>query len=152
MARFAIQMQRTASATLDVGSILAAAASMRRFALYELIVGSEATPGDFAFLWHVLNRTGLATGGSAPAQTPLDAADTLASTLVANQAPTANGAGGATAIKLAIPLNQRATFRWVAAPGGELIAPATASNGFGVATPTAGALVAVTALAHVNEY
>jgi len=150
MARFGIQMQRTASATLDVGSVLAAAASMRRFALYELIFGSEATPADNAFLWTVNKRTGLAVGGTAPPQEPLDQADTLASTLVANQAPTTNGAG--TGVKLSVPLNQRATFRWVAAPGGELIAPATASNGFGVATPTAGALVAVTATLHVQEY
>jgi hypothetical protein len=145
-------MQRTASATLDVGSIIAAASSMRRFALYELIAGSEATPGDFAFLWEIYKRTGLATGGTAPNIQPLDAAESLAATVVANQAPTANGAGGSTNIFLSMPLNQRATFRWVAAPGGELIAPATASNGFGVATPTAGALVAVTALAHIAEY
>jgi hypothetical protein len=130
--------------------VLAAAASMRRFALYELIMGSEAAPGDFAFLWTVNKRTGTATGGTAPAQEPLDQSDTLASTLVANQAPTTNGAGSG--IKLTVPLNQRATFRWVAAPGGELIAPATASNGYGIATPTAGALVAVTALVHVQEY
>jgi len=150
MPRFGIPMQRTASATLDVGSILTAAASMRRFAWYELMFGSEATPGDFAFLWTVNKRTGTATGGTAPTQEPLDQADTLASTLVANQAPTTNGTGSG--VKLSVPLNQRATFRWVAAPGGEFIAPATASNGFSVATPTAGALVAVTATAHVNEY
>jgi len=28
-----------------------------------------------------------------------------------------------------IPLNHRATFRWVAAPGGEIITPATDNNG-----------------------
>jgi hypothetical protein len=30
---------------------------------------------------------------------------------------------------LNIPHNQRATFRWVAAPGGEIIVPATAAAG-----------------------
>ena len=33
---------------------------------------------------------------------------------------------------LDIALNQRATFRWVAAPGSELMAPATAANGIGL--------------------
>ncbi len=37
----------------------------------------------------------------------------------------------------AVPLldfshNQRATFRWIAAPGEEIISPATAANGIGV--------------------
>ncbi|OHB75584.1 MAG: hypothetical protein A2W31_00820 [Planctomycetes bacterium RBG_16_64_10] len=33
---------------------------------------------------------------------------------------------------LRFSINQQATFRWVAAPDGELIAPATASNGIGL--------------------
>ena len=32
---------------------------------------------------------------------------------------------------LEIPLNHRATFRWVAAPGSEIITPATDNNGLG---------------------
>lgn len=150
MARFMVRMQRTASATLDVGSVLTAAASPRRFKLYDVVVGSEAAPGDFAFLWEMYTRTGAATAGTAPAVTALDASDTTASTLVANQAPTTNGAGGSIT-RLTIPLNQRATFRWVANPGGEIVAPATISNGVAAATPTAGALVAVTATLHCDE-
>ena len=34
-------------------------------------------------------------------------------------------------------VNQRATYRWVAAPGSELLIPATASNGIGVAAKSA---------------
>ena len=150
MARFSITMQRTASSTLDVGSVLTAAASMRRFALYEAIFGSEATPADVANLWTLNKRTGTATGGTAPSIVTLDESDTLAATLVANQAPTSNGGG--TGVKLSVPLNAKATFRWVAVPGGELIAPATASNGIAAATPTAGSTGAITADFHVLEY
>jgi len=150
MANFMIRMQRTASPTLDVGSVLTGATNPRRFKVYDIVLGSEATPADNAFLWEIYKRTGPATGGTAPAITPLDESDTDASELVANQNPTANGAGGSVT-KLSIPLNQRATFRWVAAPGGELVAPAIASNGLAAATPTAGALVAVTASFHVTE-
>lgn len=143
--RVGVTVQRTASAALDVGSLLTAAAAARRFKLYDIIVGSEASPADFAFLWQVFRRTGTATAGTAPSVTTLDQGDTIASTLVANQAPTVNGAGGSTAPLLSIPLNQRSTFRWVAAPGSELVTNATASQGYGIATPTAGALVAVSA-------
>jgi hypothetical protein len=149
MARYSVTMQRTASATLDVGSVINAAASPRRFELFDIFMGSEATPGDFAFLYTVNKRTGAATGGTAPAVAPLNDSDTIASTLVANQAPSANGAGSG--VKLSIPLNQRATFRWVAAPGSEIVSPATTSNGYSIATPTAGALVAVTSAFLVNE-
>ena len=31
-----------------------------------------------------------------------------------------------------IPLNHRATFRWVAAPGSEIVCPATSGDGIGV--------------------
>jgi hypothetical protein len=151
MAKFMVRMQRTASATLDVGSVICAAANPRRFKLYDVIVGCEATPADVAFLWEFFKRTGTATAGTAPAVTPLDDSDTTASTLIANQAPTTNGAGGSTVPKLTIALNQRATFRWVAAPGGEMVSPATASNGVAVATPTAGGLVAVSSTFHVDE-
>ena len=56
----------------------------------------------------------------------------------------------AAAIVLMIPLNQRATFRWVAAPGSELVAPATAANGFGIQTTTSSA-VAITGTLLLEE-
>jgi hypothetical protein len=56
------------------------------------------------------------------------------------------------AILLNIPLNQRATFRWVAAPGGELVFPATASNGAGIETDTISTgTPVITATVHVLE-
>ena len=148
MPAFSFTMKRTASATLDVGSILTAASSPGRFKLADIIFGSEATPGDNVFLWEVNKRTGLPTGGSGVTGQPLDDSDTKASSLAGNQAPTANGSGSGN--KLSVPLNQRATFRWAAQPGREIIAPATASNGFGFSTPTSSAVV-VTCCAHCEE-
>jgi hypothetical protein len=55
------------------------------------------------------------------------------------------------AMVLTIPLNQRATFRWVADPGKELVYPATASNGLAVRTPTAGGAVAITCTLSFSE-
>jgi hypothetical protein len=148
MARYAFTMKRTASATLDVGSVLTAAASPRRFQIIDWIIGSEAAPADNAFMWEINKRTGAPTGGSGVTGQTLDDSDTIASTLVGNQAPTANGAGSGN--KLSVPLNQRATFRWTPNPGAEITAPAAASNGYAVSTPTMSAL-AVTSVFHCNE-
>lgn len=146
--RVSVTMQRTASATLSVGTITTAAASPRRFKVYDIICGSEATPADNAFLWQVTRKT---TAGTASAVTPiaLDFSDTIASTLVASQNATVNGTGAT--ILLTIPLNQRATFRWVAAPGSELVSSNAASNGYSLDTPTAGGLVAVSATVLCDE-
>ena len=148
--RVSLTMQRTANALLDVGSVTTAAASPRRFKLYEIICGSEATPADNAFLWQVIRRTSADTGGTAVTPIALDFSDTVASTLVGHQATVTNGGG--TSILLTIPLNQRATFRWVAAPGGELIMPATASNGCGIETDTISTgTPVITATVHSDE-
>lgn len=148
MARYAIDMQRTGSTTASVGSITADATRPRRFKLYDLLVGSEASPADNPFLWRVARITAAGTSTAVVPQ-PLDPAD-AATEMDAGENHTIEPTYTAAAILLHIPLNQRATFRWVAAPGGELVAPATASNGLGIITPT-GSAVVVTAQAHVDE-
>lgn len=138
MAKFSIPCARTASTTLAVGSVTAAAASPRRGKLYDLIIGSEATPADNAFLWSLQRCT---TAGTATAVTPLplDPADSTAATIVGGQNHTVDPTGSTEIMRM--PLNQRATFRWVAAPGSELLIPATASNGLKLETPTSSAVL-----------
>ena len=123
--------------TLDVGSIIAAASNPRRFQIFDFTIGS-GTNGDTMLVWTINKRTAAATAGTAPTITPIDTSDTIASTLVANQAPTTNG-GGSGVVKT-VPLYQRATYRWVATPGREIVAPATASNGWSCNTPTSTAI------------
>ena len=149
MARFGVKLPRTASTTIDVGSIITGtAATARRFQIYDFVIGSDASPADNAFLWEVAKRTAAGTSGSTPTATALDTSDTAAATFTANNNPTTSGAGSGTV--LGVPLNQRATFRWVAAPGSEIVSPATSCAGWGFATPTASA-VAVEAYVLVNE-
>ena len=149
MAKWATTIQRTASATLAVGSITAAAANMRRAKVYDMFFGSEATPADNAFLWQVQRCTTAGTAGTNPTPIALDLGDSLAATLVVGQAHTVDPTGAT--ILMTVALNQRATFRWVAAPGGELMIPATASNGVKWETPTAGGLVLVSCGVHFDE-
>ena len=149
MAAYSVLMQRTASTSLSVGTITADATRPRRGLVYELDFGSEATPADNPYLWQVQRCT---TAGTSTSVTPVPI----------NPADAATEADGGTnhtidptltasAMVLTIPLNQRATFRWVANPGCELIYPATASNGVAVRTPTAGGLLAITCTLQFQE-
>jgi hypothetical protein len=148
MARYAIDMQRTSSTTLSQGSITADATRPRRFKVYDIVIGSEASAADNPFLWRVgrVTAAGTSTGVTPQALDPGDAATEMD----AGENHTIEPTYTAGAILLHIPLNQRATFRWVAAPGGELVAPATASNGVGILAPT-GSAVVTTVQVHVDE-
>ena len=148
MAKYAALAQRTASSTLSVGIVTANATTPRRGKIYRLEFGSEGSPADNAFLWQIQRCT---TAGTATAVTPvaLDPAD-AATSLVASQNATVDPTLTANLFLLTIPLNQRATYQWQPAPGGELVIPATASNGAAVRTPTSSA-VAVTYTMYVEE-
>jgi hypothetical protein len=61
---------------------------------------------------------------------PLDPDDPAATT-TAGQNATADPTYTAATEIIDLPLNQRASYRWVAAPGGEIVVPATANNGLG---------------------
>jgi hypothetical protein len=148
MARYAADFQRTGSTSASTGSIVADATRPRRFKIYDLIFGSEAAAADNPFLWRVARITAAGTSTGVTPQ-PLDPAD-AATESDAGENHTVEPTYTAGANLIHCPLNQRATFRWVAAPGGELVAPATASNGFGIISPV-GSAVIVTVQAHYEE-
>lgn len=139
MARWAVKANKGAANVQTILLLVAAAASPRRAKLYDYSIGCGATPGDNAFA-HIVQRCTTAGTGAALTPNALDQADTLASTIVAKDTITADPTLTANAFLGRKALNQRATFRWVAAPGGEIVIPATASNGvilgLGAATTT----------------
>ena len=137
MARYANQVGKaTSSVTIGVASIEAPGSGMRRFKLYEAIFGSDAaTPADNAFRFE-LNRSTTAATGTAVTPEPLDMADAPSVTLLKTNL-TVQGTNTAGKIPLTVPLNQRATFRWVANPGCEIVVPATATYGLHLNTPVA---------------
>ena len=149
MANYALDFHRTASTSLSVGSVTADSTRPRRGRIYDVIVGSEAAPADNAFLWRFGRITAAGTSTAVVPQ-PLDPAD-AATEMDAGENHTVEATYASAQNLLDIPLYQRATFRWVATEGGGLVFPATAANGFGVATPTASGLVAITAQLHVAE-
>jgi hypothetical protein len=129
MARWGIAATKGAANVQGVAYLLAAAASPRRAKVYDWSLGSNASPADNTFV-HIAQRATTVPTGTTLTPNALDQADTLASTIQCFNLITVDGTLTANAFDEEIPLNQRASFRWVAAPYGELIIPATANNGF----------------------
>lgn len=103
-----------------------------RLSIYDILVGSVATPADQAAKFYLGRTTAVGTEGSGFVPINLDPAGP------AGEADSGIGVFGAeptyTASKelLVFSLNQRATFRFVAAPGSELMTAATQNNGAGL--------------------
>jgi len=99
-----------------------------RGAIYEFNIGADGTPADTSITWDISRQTaaGTATAGVAVA---LDGADVAGRILLENNY-TAEGTITAASSLWTMPINQRASYRWIAAPGSELIIPATDENGF----------------------
>lgn len=129
MARWGVTGNKGAANVQGVLYLNAAAAAPRRARLYDMAIGSGATPGDNAFIW-IVQRCSTAPTGAAKTPNAEDPADSLASTIVATDTITVDATLTAAAFLYRVALNQRATFRWVAAPYGEFVIPATANAGF----------------------
>jgi hypothetical protein len=112
-----------------------AATPVNRGRIYDVMVGSVTTPADQAADFLVNRTTAVQTEGSGlvPENIGGGPAGAYDSGLgVYGVEPTYTAAKQL----LAFQLNQRATFRWVAAPGGELVLAATQNYGAGLKTVT----------------
>lgn len=107
---------------------------LRRAKVYDLLVGTNGTPADNAVIWSMQR----ATAGSTSAYTgyvssvalALDPADSNpASAVWINSSAETAYTFTATNFPWYVGVNQRASYRWVAAPGGEIVLPAVSSAG-----------------------
>lgn len=148
MARYSIDGQDTNTAATSILGLTGSAAIRPK--IYDLTMGSDATPADNA-AEYVLQRSTAA--GTSTAVTP-EKLDPLTSAAVATagEAHSVEPTYTANAIVLQWAQNQRATYRWVAAPGGELICTATAANGIGLQViGIAGSAVNMNVTMHFEE-
>jgi len=122
---FADNIAAQNSATVPQAQIVSTAAV--RPCIYDLMLGSPSTPADQAASWVIKRSTTASTGGTAITPSPIDPGDPV-STSTAMVAPSMS-APTLGVVLLQWAQNLRATYRWVAAPGKELKAPATANNG-----------------------
>jgi hypothetical protein len=121
--------QLTAATNSGICGITGAAT--HRAKVYDIIIGSQAAAADAHMSFALRRSTTAGTGTGSPTAEALNPDDPAADTTVAVDY-TANPTAGATMVPL--PLNQRATFRWVANPGSEIWTPATAANGLFIDT------------------
>ncbi len=114
-----------------------------RIWVYDFTSGFDGTPADFAFVI-TAQRFGTTDDGTGTdlVPAPLDPADSAFAGIVKTN-HTAEPTSYVSAKELfEVAVNQRATYRWVAAPGGEMIIADTANTGIGwftihaSATPT----------------
>ena len=116
---------------------------LRRAKVYDVLVGTNGTPADNAMIWSIQR----ATAGSTSAYTgyvssvalALDQADsTPASAVWANSSAEGGYTFTATTFPWYVGVNQRASYRWVAAPGSEIVLPAVSSAGLVLRTKSPG--------------
>jgi hypothetical protein len=113
-----------------------AGATTRRGKMYDILIGTNGTPADNYMEWDVSRMTADGTGTSITPNA-LDPADAAAlGTSKANY--TAEPTVTANSSLFYVGVNQRASYRWVAAPGSELVYPATANNGLVLRTRSGG--------------
>jgi len=117
--------------------LAAATATLRRAFLYEWTVGPGSVPNatDCELVWSIIKQTTAGTGGVTLTMNAIDQADATAGSVALGNF-TAEPTGAETAIIDTLGANQRASYRWVVAPGGpgEIIIPATNLAGIGVRT------------------
>src|SRR4051812_22772748 len=157
MARYSLPSIVTTNTTTKktMGAITAAtgATTLRRAWIYDIVFGTSTTPGDTAITYAVDRQTTLGTG-TTTAATPIDSETTVAS-LMTNRTdysiePTVTVPGDL----LSLGINQRASYRWVAAPGGELVVPAVNVAGIGLrsAGPAGGGSFAGTTVGSIHYW
>lgn len=155
MADFAINnslggtQQNVSSTYKTILLVTAAASNPRRGKVYDLLVGTNGTPAD-NYMEYDISRQTVAGTATSITPNPLDPADSTLTSLAAANA-TAEGTITANSSVFYVGVNQRASYRWVAAPGSELVFPATASNGFAQRTRSGGYTSTVTSAMLVQE-
>lgn len=116
------------------GATVASPYNLRRGKIYDILIGQPATPADTYLQWDMMRLSATGSSGNTFA-----GALTSASTLFAAD-PADGGANSffvanssietnvtAIADVWSVAINQRASYRWVAAPGSELVYAAVSS-------------------------
>ena len=131
MARYSASGSQNLSSSAITALTIASQSTVHRNIIYDIVIANVGSPADLVTL-HTLQRITNPNAANCTAVTPslLDLADRAAQS-ACGENHTAEPTYTSNQELMEIPLNHRATFRWVAAPGGELITPATNNSGIG---------------------
>jgi len=133
---FAITGEENAVTTALTTAADVVAATTVRPAIFDIMVSAGGTVADQMLTSTVMRFTAAPTVTAVTPQA-LDSA-TVAAVATAGENASAEGTYTAGSELLDIDWFMRATVRWVASPGSELLAPATAANGIGIRVKSAG--------------
>lgn len=116
-------------------SLTAATATLCGALVYDVLIGTNGTPADNFLEWNISRQSTLGTGtaGVPVALNPQSRAAGSVGNLNLTVEPTIT----ATSSVFYIGINQRASYRWVASPGSELVVPATNVNGLALQAKSA---------------
>ncbi len=127
--RYSVKGDQTVTTTPGATAVSLNGVTTTRAKVYDFTVGSDGTPADVALNYTAI-RFSASGSGTAFTPEPLDS-DAPVALLGAETNHTAEPTYVTTDILWQIAANQRATYRWVAAPDGELMIPAAADAGIG---------------------
>ena len=130
MARYSASGSQNLASSAITALTIAAQSTAHRNIIYDITIGNVGAPADLVTLHTIQRITAVGTAGSAVTPSLLDISDRASQSAVGENHSSEPTYTSATEL-MEIPLNHRATFRWVAAPGGELITPATNNSGIG---------------------
>ena len=130
MARYSASGSQNLASSAITALTIAAQSTAHRNIIYDITIGNVGAPADLVTLHTIQRITAVGTAGSAVTPSLLDISDRASQSAVGENHSSEPTYTSATEL-MEIPLNHRATFRWVAAPGGELITPASNNSGIG---------------------
>lgn len=110
-----------------------AATPVQRLSVYDIVIGSVATPADQAALFYVGRTTAVGTEGAGFVPNNVDSGGP-AGACDSGNAHSAEPTYTSNKELLVFPVNQRNTFRWAEVPGSGLRGAATQNNGLGFKT------------------
>lgn len=112
--------------------------AVKRGWVYDALFSQGSAAGDGTIRWEV-NRATTSATGTAAVEVALDPGSGVA-LLLSEEDVTAGPTVAVDTQMLDFDLNQRASFRWVASPDGEIIIPATVSAGILITASNQGAV------------
>ena len=150
MDRYSATGSQTVTATPGDTALAVLAVIETRGQIHDIIFSHSAAPADTVIQWLVRRFTAVGTEGAGVTPALLDPGAPAAQ-LDAAEDHTVEPTYTAATELFDNDLNQRASFRWVAAPGGEFVIPAVATNGIGITPISAAYSGDVRVTAHWQE-
>jgi hypothetical protein len=125
--RYATPAFQTPNGSAYKGMVEIKGGTSHRLWFYDFLFGASGTPSDSTITYAIIRTTGVAGVGSAVVSEALDPADVATTTTNLEDLTTEATTAGIELFELAV--NVRASYRWVAAPKGEIVVAATANLG-----------------------